>query len=518
MNKHFMSVAVAVVALISMPLLSGCNDVKTELKTPMYNTGIKEDETSQVPFKQYFPLEYASYEKTKESEIMTEYKGSIAYDKNNMHDPLPKGFKHAQPYLKALWLGYPFSFEYNEARGHYYALEDFVNIDRINRYDEKGQLPSTCWNCKTPKMITWIKEHGDKFWAMNSNSWRDKIDVMNESISCPTCHNPKTMELRLYSVPLQDWLQRSGKDWNKISRNEKRTLVCAQCHVEYYFQNKDHGPAAKPVFPWDNGFTPYQVYEYYKSAGPKGADGKFGQFVDWNHAASGVPSLKMQHPEYETWIDSPHGTAGVSCADCHMAYERVDGKKISSHFLTSPMKDKEMRACRQCHADKTGEYLQERVLYTQEKTYRQLIKAQALNVKAHEAVRLAKDWTGEKNAEYDNLMKEAVEMTRKGQMFWDWVSAENSVGFHNPAKALDTLMSSAEYSQAAIDAASQATNYGISPQIAGDITKIVPYIKELNRKLMQDPDHLAKHPWTKLLKPFPKADKVWDGTKRVSQK
>ena len=27
-------------------------------------------------------------------------------------------------------------------------------------------------------------------------------------------------------------------------------------------------------------------------------------------------------------------------------------------------------------------------------------------------------------------------------MFWDFVSAENSVGFHNPAKALDTLTSS----------------------------------------------------------------------------
>lgn len=38
-------------------------------------------------------------------------------------------------------------------------------------------------------------------------------------------------------------------------------------------------------------------------------------------------------------------------------------------------------------------------------------------------------------------MTEAA-MVRKGQLFWDYVSAENSVGFHNPAKTLDTLMTS----------------------------------------------------------------------------
>ena len=30
-------------------------------------------------------------------------------------------------------------------------------------------------------------------------------------------------------------------------------------------------------------------------------------------------------------------------------------------------------------------------------------------------------------------MAEARKMVRKGQFFWDMVSAENSIGFHNPA-------------------------------------------------------------------------------------
>ena len=37
-------------------------------------------------------------------------------------------------------------------------------------------------------------------------------------------------------------------------------------------------------------------------------------------------------------------------------------------------------------------------------------------------------------------MIEAWEMCRKGQFFWDFVSAENGIGFHNPVKAMDTLV------------------------------------------------------------------------------
>lgn len=258
------------------------------------------------------------------------------------------------------------------------------------------------------------------------------------------------------------------------------------------------------------------MYQYYKGHGAKGPNGKPGPFVDWVHAASKVPMIKMQHPEYETFQDGPHGAAGVSCADCHMQYVREDGKKISSHWMTSPMKDPEMRACRQCHADKTGEYLRQRVLYTQQKTFDQLLKAQEMSVKAHEAVRLANAYEGHRAANYEALMAEAREMVRKGQLFWDYVSAENSVGFHNPAKALDTLMTSMECSQKAVDLATEATDFGIAPALAGDIKKLVPPILTLSRKLQQDPEFLKQNPWTRLLPALPKAEQVWEGQDRLT--
>lgn len=516
MTSKFLNGTLAAMLLLGLPIVSGCDDVNTELKAPVYKTSISEDDMRMSSFKKDFPLQYNSYMKTEESTVMTEYKGSVPFNKHDGVNPLPKGYKYAQPYLKNLWLGYPFMYEYNEARGHVHALEDFVHIDRINRYAEKGILPATCWNCKTPKMMTWIKQHGDSFWSKDVNTFRTDFDVKEESISCPTCHDQKTMELRPYSEPLQDWLKRTNQDWNKLSRNTKRTLVCAQCHVEYYFTHKDNGPAGRPVFPWDNGMDAASMYEYYKTHGAKDANGNQKPFADWVHAASKIPMIKMQHPDYEMFQDGPHGAAGVACADCHMPYMREGGKKYSSHWMTSPLKDPDLRACRQCHADKTADYLRSRVIYSQEKTYNQLIKAQDASVRGHEAVRLANAWTGEKAANYEELMQEARNLVRKGQLFWDYVSAENSVGFHNPAKSLDTLMTSMECSQKAVDLCQQATNYGIAPALEGNIRDIVPPILTHSRKLQQDPAHLQTNPWLKLLPVLPPAEQVWDGQKKLT--
>jgi nitrite reductase (cytochrome c-552) len=253
------------------------------------------------------------------------------------------------------------------------------------------------------------------------------------------------------------------------------------------------------------------MYEYYKAHGKDN-----GPYVDWVHAVSKTPMLKMQHPEYETWIDGTHGAAGVSCADCHMPYQKAeDKKKMSSHWWTSPLKDPEMRACRQCHADKSADYLKDRVLYTQKKTFEQLLTAQEASVKAHEAVRQAEAFSGDKAPNYDELIAGARELIRKGQLYWDYVSAENSVGFHNPSKLLDTLASSITYSRDAADLACRATRYGISPSLAGDIATLVPPILKHSRKLQQDPAHLASHIWLKYLPLLPPAELVWDGQKKA---
>ncbi|MDR2891655.1 MAG: ammonia-forming cytochrome c nitrite reductase subunit c552 [Deltaproteobacteria bacterium] len=522
MRKHLIIAGLLVLSGIAV-VMSGCSEAEEPL-APTYKTSIAKNETKASAFKSEFPNQYATYERNNESEIMTEYKGSIPFRKNDNVNPLPKGFKHSQPYLKNLWMGYPFMYEYNEARGHTYAVHDILAIDRINRYGEQAGLPATCWNCKTPKIPEWVAQYGDdKFWSLNFNDFRgkDKIDMKDESISCSYCHNPETMELQISSFPLAEALERQGKNWKEMSRNEMRSLVCGQCHVEYYFKEAKYGSNKKPVFPWDDGMDTEQMYEYYKRVGASTAEGFEGHFADWVHPVSNIPMLKAQHPEYETWSNGTHGAAGVACADCHMPYTRMeDGKKkTSNHQWTSPLKTPEGidNACRQCHSDKTADYLRERVVYTQKKTFENLLSAQDMSVKAHEAVRLANEWDGAKHPQYKELMIQSKDLVRKGQFFWDMLSAENSIGFHNPSKALDTAQKSLEFSQQAIDLAMQATNYGIGPALAGDIKQIVPPILEWSREMQMDPAELAKHVWTRYLPLLPKTPQLWDLQDRLDQ-
>jgi nitrite reductase (cytochrome c-552) len=496
--------------------LTGCSEV-SEPKTPEFKTKLASEETKNSAFKAEFPLHYETYLRNNDDKAMTEYGGSVPHSKNDGVNPLPEGYKHAQPYLKNLWLGYPFSYEYRRARGHTYAVKDILHIDRINRYDEKAGLPATCYNCKATNMNDLIKNNGgDEFWAKDFNSLRENFDMDDLTIGCANCHDPANMELRLYSVPLQDYLKAEGKDFKTMSRNEQRALVCGQCHVEYYFQDKSFGPAKKPVFPWSMGKNPEEMFEYYKTHGDTTTPGFEGNFVDWVHPVSQTPMLKAQHPEYEMWQDGSHGAAGVTCADCHMNYLRLDGKKkISNHQWTSPLKDADMKACRQCHTDKSPDYLKQRVIFSQQKVWDQLMIAQEISVKAHEAIRLAAEFQGEKPANYDQLMIDARQMCRKGQFFWDYVSAENSAGFHNPAKALDTLAKSQQYSQKAVDIAIQAATFTTAEALSKDINELVPPILNHSRELQMDPEHLASHKWLQYLKLTPKAEKVWEGNKRL---
>lgn len=525
MSKRTYIILIFVLVTGALVFAANYSGVKEPL-VPVYKTNLAANELSNEAFGQEFPLHFASFLRNNESDesTMTRFKGSIPFRKNDNVNPLPKGFKQAaQPYLKNLWAGYPFMWEYNEARGHTLAIQDILEIDRINNYDEKAGLPATCWNCKTAKIPTWVEEYGDdKFWSMNFNEFRtaDKISMKNNTIGCANCHDPKTMELIINSIPLKAALEEQGIDLKKATRNEMRAYVCAQCHVEYYFQEPDHGASEKPVFPWAMGKDPEEMYEYYNTKGAKNADGSFGQFTDWVHPVSKTKMLKAQHPEFETWYNGVHGAAGVTCADCHMPYIRADGKKkMSSHQWTSPLRSDETikQSCGQCHSDKTAAYLRERVEGTQLKTYNQLLTAQDISVRAHEAIRRASEWTGEKAANYDALMADAREWTRKGQFFWDLISAENSVGFHNPVKALDTLALSQQYSQKAFDAAVAATNYGISKGMEADIHELVPPILEWSRAMQMDPANLEKHVWTKYLKVLPKQERLWHLQDRLIQ-
>lgn len=341
------------------------------------------------------------------------------------------------PYMRTLWAGMPFSKEYNEARGHLYVNDDVIGgngTEATQRIGEKTNL--TCMYCKSAEVPGLIEKMGNDFYNTKLLVDNNK-ELFKHPISCSDCHNPETMELRITRPALTEAMQRRGFDVTKATRQEMRSLVCAQCHVEYYFNPKD---ANKVTFPWDKGFDPADMYDYYTEVG----------FSDWKHPQTESGLLKAQHPEFEMFQDSVHQRAGLSCADCHMPYMKEGSAKITSHWWTSPFRTFE-QSCAQCHKDGKDE-MGQRVLNTQDKVKEALDRAGEANKAAILAIEKAKSVAGVDT----KVLDEARELHRQAQFYWDLCSAENSFGFHNPQKFLKTLADSIDLARQAEIKAMQA--------------------------------------------------------------
>jgi nitrite reductase (cytochrome c-552) len=210
------------------------------------------------------------------------------------------------------------------------------------------------------------------------------------------------------------------------TRQEMRTYVCGQCHVEYYFK----GPEKRLVYPWPKGLKVEQIMAYYEETGHK----------DWTHADTGAPTLKAQHPEFELFNQGIHARSGVTCADCHMPYKREGALKISDHHVNSPLL-KINRSCQTCHKWPEDE-LKARVETIQERHF-------ALrNIAMDALVDLINDLKSGKSAgRSDAELSAARNFQRKAQFYLDFVEAENSTGFHAPQEAARILGESINFSR-----------------------------------------------------------------------
>jgi nitrite reductase (cytochrome c-552) len=202
------------------------------------------------------------------------------------------------------------------------------------------------------------------------------------------------------------------------TRQEMRSYVCGQCHVEYYFK----GPEKTLTFPWDKGLKIENILAYYEENPHK----------DWTHAETGAPMLKAQHPEFEMWNQGIHARSGVACSDCHMPYTRVGAQKISDHHVRSPLLNIN-RACQTCHHFSEAE-LRARAEALQERTFR--LRNQGLDA----LMGLLNDVKAAKAAgKTDAELAGVYALQRRGQFMLDFIEAENSMGFHAPEEAARIL-------------------------------------------------------------------------------
>jgi nitrite reductase (cytochrome c-552) len=202
------------------------------------------------------------------------------------------------------------------------------------------------------------------------------------------------------------------------TRQEMRAYVCGQCHVEYYFK----GAEKRLTYPWDKGLRADEILAYYEENG----------FRDWVHAETGAPTLKAQHPEFEMWNQGVHARSGVSCADCHMPYQRVGAMKVSDHHVRSPLLNIN-RSCQTCHRWSEDE-LRTRVHTIQDRTF------QVRNVAMDALMALITDIKAARAAgAADAELATARNHQRRAQFLLDFIEAENSMGFHADQEAVRVL-------------------------------------------------------------------------------
>jgi nitrite reductase (cytochrome c-552) len=418
-RKPFVVIAVAVILI-----LVAAAAVRSFFWKPSDRSEVRaipEGEYDPAVWGRHYPLEYGSFQKNTEMTASpTDFGGSVQ-------------FQHSlrQPEVLTNFKGMAFSKDYTEDRGHPYALTDLKESKRITL-----QSPGACMTCKSAHIIDIYKSSGE---AYAKKPLGELFVKMKHSITCANCHDPATMSLRITNPAFIEAMRKKGIDVAKAPREEMRSYVCGQCHVEYYFEPE----TSRVVLPWDKGLHPEQIYAFYS-----GKPGGFGG--DWVHPDSQTAMLKAQHPDFEIFSAGAHARAGISCADCHMPYMREQGRKYSSHWVTSPMKHIDA-SCRRCHPEE-AKWILNRVKATQKSVWELQHTAGTTVAKAHEAVARAASLNETNKVELDK----AKEYLRKAQWYWDFVAAENSMGFHNPALCLNILGQSIDLAHKARESAGKA--------------------------------------------------------------
>ncbi|MBA4137214.1 MAG: ammonia-forming cytochrome c nitrite reductase subunit c552 [Opitutus sp.] len=415
-----------------------------------------------------YPRQFDSYRRTVDKQF-TKYGGSEA-------------FQHLDkdPVWRRIFAGYAFSIDYREERGHAYMLADQRETERVHKFKQ----PGACLQCHASVIPAYIKaglaagapagpEHREAqiqkgFEVISPQPYTEVTKLVEHPVSCIDCHDAETMNLRVsrpaflngiralaksdYPTPHLPSIERwrsEGREGNyepntDANRQEMRSLVCAQCHNEYYFK----GDQKLVTHPWDNGLRVEHEEKYYDDAGYK----------DWVHAETGAAVLKAQHPEFEMWSQGIHARSGVACADCHMPYQREGAIKVSSHHVRSPLLNL-AAACQTCHRVSETE-LTSRVIIIQDRNRALLTRGQEALVALIDALVAARQ-AGATDAQ----LEKARALQRKAQWRLDWVYAENSMGFHASQEAARILAEAIDYARQGELEIAKARSGGTAPAL-----------------------------------------------------
>ena len=338
-----------------------------------------------------YPDEYASYMRNEENSEVVSY-------------------VEQYPIITTIYENNPFGQDYGSARGHAYTLEDVNNTERPH-----GK--AKCITCKTPDFTAMVISEGQGAYDYD---FQETFGKMTQPVSCYSCHANTGDQL---VVTHEYLIEAMGGDMKEVA---PQTLSCAQCHVEYYFSSED----GTPTLPYTGLATmnPDDMLAYYNEIG----------FADFTNERTGTRHLKVQHPEYETFMGEGSAHAGLlTCADCHMGTLTSDRGygtgTYSDHYLVSPLdKPEVLQTCARCHG---SEDMVEKVHAIQNE-----IEGRTLEVgnKLVDLTNTLADAVASGNYTAEQL-DQVRALHRDAQFYWDFVFVENSEGAHNSALSRDCL-------------------------------------------------------------------------------
>jgi formate-dependent nitrite reductase cytochrome c552 subunit len=277
-------------------------------------------------------------------------------------------------------------------------------------------------------------------------------DVHNP-VGCIHCHDPHATRPRIVRDALLEGVAREGanpyaenkgkdqievvafRDFRRIGllKDKSSNLLCGQCHVEYNCNPGFEPQSGEKVtmtdrrtnhFPMRNVLDLLNHYDELK-------------FRDFRHDVTGARLIKLQHPEMETYWGSVHDRAGVTCPDCHMLKEtNAAGKKFTSHQQVRPRHHVE-QSCLPCHPDSSVE----------EKIYqidavRNYTRGKQRQAEYHISVLIDTYALAARSGVAEEVLTQARQQHEVAHVLWEWWTAENSDGWHNPALARESLLRS----------------------------------------------------------------------------
>lgn len=423
--------ALAMLALTAVPfVLYGCASLK---RGAADGTAIDEGTVDPAAWGKLYPVQYEAWKKTAEPSApgASKYKrgyetGGARYDKLDEY-----------PFLALLYNGWAFGAEYNEPRGHAYMLVDQHEVDH-----GRVKAGGSCLTCKTPYAPALQQRMGRDYFAKPYDEVHARIprDQAMLGVACIDCHNSRDMSLKISrGFTLGVALRALGRDEKTLTRQEMRTLVCAQCHVTYSIPKDAAMKSTDVYFPWQGstwGDIPVENIIRQIRSNPAN--------LEWTQSVTGFKMGFIRHPEFELYSKkSAHWMAGVSCADCHMPPVKAGEGQVSDHQVTSPLKNG-MKACRQCH-EESPQAMRDKVIAIQDRAVSQLIRSGYATATVAKLFEIANKTKGTGKTIDLALYDQAKDAYLEAFYRVVFIGAENSVGFHNPPETERVLSDAAAY-------------------------------------------------------------------------